>query len=107
MSRAVVTCSQSGRPEALRKVVRVMPIWRARWVMTRAKLPSEPARCSATAAATSLAERVTRARIALSALIAPPGGTPSLDGGRDAASALKRIGVESSMRPSRNASNIR
>ena len=105
MSRAVVIISGSGRPEALRKVVRVIPSERARCVIARAKLSSSPARASATAAAMSLAERVMSERMALSVERLPPAGMPSLEGGREAASALTRIGVLRFSRPSRIASN--
>ena len=66
MSRAVVIWPGSGRPEALRKVVERMPIWRALAVIIAAKLSSVPPRYSAIATATSLADLVTTARIAVS-----------------------------------------
>ncbi|CAH0310451.1 hypothetical protein ROS9278_04910 [Roseomonas sp. CECT 9278] len=105
MSRAVVVLSGSGRPEALRKVVRVMPMARARMVISWPKRSSLPARCSPTAAATSFALFVTSARIACSTDSVAPTGRPSFDGGRDAASSLMRIGVLSWTRPSCSASN--
>jgi hypothetical protein len=61
MSRAVVTCSLFGRPDALRKVVFFMPSSRAFCVIRCAKFDSVPAMFSATATATSFADSVTRA----------------------------------------------
>ncbi len=60
----MVTLGGVGRPEALRKVVRVMPMARAISVMRRAKAASEPAMFSATTAATSLADFTVSARMA-------------------------------------------
>ena len=106
MSRAVVTWSRSGRPEALRKVVRVMPSARAFRVIIWAKRSSlPPPRCSPSAAAASLADLVTRARIASSTVSVMPAARPSREGGMEAASAETRIGLERAMRPSRRASN--
>ncbi len=108
MSRAVVTWSGSGRPEALRKVVRVMPRARARSVIIWPNRASEPpARYSPTTAAASLADFVTRARIACSTVRLDPGARPSFEGGRAAASADTGSGVASDSRPSRSASNTR
>ncbi len=64
MSRAVESWRRFGRPEALRNVVRLMPRSRARWVIIRANLNSLPPIASATTVATSLADLVTRARMA-------------------------------------------
>ena len=86
MSRAVVTWSRSGRPEALRKVVRVIPSARAFMVIIWAKRSSEPPpRYSPSAAAASLADLVTRARIASSTVRVMPEVRPRRDGGMDAA----------------------
>ena len=82
MSRAVVTCPGSGRPEALRKVVRDMPSERAVLVIRWAKAVSLPAIFSPMATATSFAESVITALIASSILIVWAGLRPSLVGGR-------------------------
>ncbi len=88
MSRAVVSCSSLGRPEALRKVVFFMPRLRAVWVITRPKFSSVPARFSAMTAAASLADLVTRALMASSTLMVEPGFRPSLVGAWAAAWAV-------------------
>ena len=80
MSRAVVTCSSLGRPEALRNTVDIMPMAWAFLVIIRAKLPSVPARFSATVTATSLAESVTRALMASLVRMVDPGFRLSLVG---------------------------
>ena len=92
MSRAVVTCSGSGRPEALRNSVAVMPSSRALRVMSSANRSSLPAMCSATATATSLAD------LMISALMASidrrsrrPPPPPAWTAAADAALAEKRI----------------
>ena len=91
MSRAVVIWLGLGRPEALAKVVRLMPIERAVRVMRLAKADSLPPRFSATAAATSLADFTTRARMAVSTVKVLPGLTPSLEGDMEAARADMRM----------------
>ena len=80
MSRAVVTCSSSGSPEALRKVVAVMPSWCALRVMSRANFSSLPAMCSATAMATSLALLVISILMASMSAISSPSSRSSLEG---------------------------
>ena len=85
MSRAVVIWPESGRPDALRKVVERMPIWRALAVIMAAKLSSLPPRYSAIAAATSFADLVTTARIAVSTSTLPPRLKPIFVGGRERA----------------------
>ncbi|GAV34246.1 hypothetical protein ROTAS13_01910 [Roseomonas sp. TAS13] len=107
MSRAVVTCWKSGSPLALRKTVFVIPIWRAFCVIIWAKRSLLPPSVSPIIQATSLAERVTRARMACSTEIELPGGMPSFEGDCEAASALITMRLSSVMRPSRNASNSR
>ena len=64
MSRAVVRCPGSGRPEAFGKVVPVMPSCRARAVIMRGELLLAAAEIFATAAATSFADLVHSAWIA-------------------------------------------
>ncbi len=81
MSRAVVTCSRLGRPEALRNTVCDMPSWRALLVIICAKEASSPPSASASTTAASLAERVTSAIVASRTLTVPPGGRPILVGG--------------------------
>ena len=85
MSRAVVICSGSGRPEALRNVVFGMPISRALRVIRRAKFASVPPMCWARAMATSLADLVTRALMALSDGQLLAGLEVQLGGGRGGA----------------------
>ena len=80
MSRAVVTWPGFGRPDALRKVVFVMPMLRAVRVMRWAKALSVPPRFSAIAVATSLADLTTMARIAVSTVMLSPALTPSFEG---------------------------
>ena len=80
MSRAVVTWASSGRPEALRKTVAVMPSWRAFRVISPAKRSSLPAMCSATAMATSLALLVIRILTASRRVISSPSARSSLEG---------------------------
>ena len=80
MSRAVVTWPGLGRPEALRKVVRDMPMLRAVRVMRWAKALSLPPMFSATAVATSLADFTTMALMAVSTVIVSPAFTPSFEG---------------------------
>ena len=62
-----------------------MPSKRAVLVMRTAKAASDPAMFSPIAAAASLADRVTRALMAFSAVIVAPALSPSLEGGRFAA----------------------
>jgi hypothetical protein len=85
MSRAVLRWRASGSPDALRKTVEVMPSWRALAVIIAAKRSSVPPRNSATAVATSLADLVAKARIAVSTGRDCPALRPSLEGGRLAA----------------------
>ncbi|GAV36117.1 hypothetical protein ROTAS13_03802 [Roseomonas sp. TAS13] len=100
MSRAVVTWRGSGRPEALRKTVLVIPIWRARSVISRAKRASLPSpRNSPTAEAASLADLVTRARIASRTVMVEPGFSQSLEGGREAACRDTGMRVEGETSP--------
>jgi len=61
-----------------------MPSSRALFVIMIAKSSSVPARKAPIAEATSLAERVTSARIASSTLMVWPGRSPSFDGGMPA-----------------------
>ena len=107
MSRAVVTWLRSGRPEALRKVVRFIPSARARVVIFSANRPSLPPRRSATTVAASLADLVISARIAWRTVIVSPGFSPSRDGGREAATAETFIGVFSRSALPSSASNSR
>ena len=107
MSRAVVTWPGSGRPLALRKVVRDMPSWRALLVMRWAKALSEPATCSAMAVATSLADLVTSARMASRTLMVWPGLRPSFDGAWAAAWAETVIRALSDVLWASSASNSR
>ena len=99
MSRAVVTWPEFGRPEAFRKVERDMPMLRAVLVMRWAKAFSEPPRFSATAAATSLADLTTRARIAVSTVMLWPAFTPSLEGAMPVARADILMGESSLILP--------
>ena len=92
MSRAVVTCSGSGRPEALRNCVAAMPSWRAFCVISWAKRASLPAMCSATATATSLADLVISALMASIRSISAPSSTSSLVG-----AAIGRVGGEADL----------
>ena len=85
MSRAVVTWAGSGRPEALRNTVLVMPSSSAVLVMRAAKADSDTARFSLTAAATSLADLVTTALMASSTVMVLSGLRPSFDGAMAAA----------------------
>ena len=80
MSRAVVTCERSGRPDALRNLVRVMPSCFAVRVMRCANAFWLPPMLSATTTATSLADLVTSALMALSTVIQDPALRPSLEG---------------------------
>ena len=105
MSRAVVCCSGSGRPDALWNVVRLMPNWRARAVIRSANRSSLPARFSAIAQAMSLAERVTSAMIASSTRIVEPARRPSLVGGIAAARGEMTKRESSVNRPVSRASN--
>ena len=85
MSRAVVCCIESGRPDALRKVVSRIPSCRALAVIMAANRSSVPPRCSPMAVATSLADLVMSASAAASAGMDWPGRKPILVGGLDAA----------------------
>ena len=85
MSWAVVVCSGSGSPVALRKLLPVMPRRFAVAVMRPAKLVSSPPTRSASTTAASLAERVMVARMAFSTLIFSPLERPSSEGGMAAA----------------------
>ncbi len=80
MSCAVVTWLRSGRPEALRNVVRCMPSPRARVVIFWANWPSLPPSRSATTVATSFADLVISASIAWRTVIVSPGLRPRRDG---------------------------
>ncbi|RWQ27861.1 MAG: D-alanyl-D-alanine carboxypeptidase, partial [Mesorhizobium sp.] len=62
MSRAVVCWTPSGRPEALRKTVLRMPIWRALAVIIAANASSLPPRYSATARDMAVLGMALRAR---------------------------------------------
>ena len=85
MSRAVLSWRRFGRPEALRKLVRFMPrVWAFLficWANLRSVLPSASARTTAT----SLADLVTRARIACLTVIRWLRFSPSFEGGWRAA----------------------
>ena len=85
MSRAVVFCSRSGRPEALRNTVSFMPSRRACRVIVSAKASSLPPSASATTLATSLADRTMMAWIAVSTVRLSPGESPRLVAGMLAA----------------------
>ena len=106
-SRAVVTCSGFGRPDALRKTVFLMPSACALRVIRRAKVTSSPAMASATAAAMSLADFVMRAPMAFSTVIVDPGRSPTFVGGMEAACAEIGIGVSIRKRPRSICSNSR
>ena len=79
-SRAVESWRRLGRPEALRKVVLDMPISLALRVIMRAKLASSSPKDSAMMVATSLADFVTRARMASRTVMDWPFFSPSLEG---------------------------
>ncbi len=72
----------------MRNVVRVIPKARAVLVMRAAKALSLPEMFSAMVAATSFAERVTKALMAFSTAKVSPGFSPSLEGGREAPCAV-------------------
>ena len=76
-----------------------MPMARAVRVMRWAKSLSVPPRFSATAAATSLADLTTSARMAVSTVIVLPGFTPSFEGAMPAARADMRMGELSLILP--------
>ena len=84
-SRAVVTCSSSGRPDAFLYTVRLMPSDRAFFVISSAKSSSSPAIASATTTDASLADRVMMPLIASSTTMVPPAFNPSLVGDCEAA----------------------
>jgi hypothetical protein len=105
MSRAVLICPRLGRPDALRNVVRVMFSRRAMVVIIMAKSRSLLARFSATTVATSLADFVTRAKIASSTVMVSPRFRPSRDAGWRAARAETLSWVFSVHLPTSNASN--
>ena len=85
MSLAVLSCFEFGRPEALRNTVRVMPSSLALRVIIWANLLSLPPSASAMTTATSLADLVTRARIASLTAMLEPRLSRSLEGGIEAA----------------------
>ena len=87
-----------GSPEALRKVVRVMPSWRALRVIRLAKRDSLPPNPSPRTTATSFADLMTIAWIASSTRMEEPARRPSRVGGMLAARADTRSGVRSPMR---------
>ena len=91
MSRAVVTCSSSGRPEAFGRAVAGMPSWRAFCVMSLANFSSLPAMCSAIATAMSLALLVMSALMASISAISSPSSRSSLVGAAAAALAENLI----------------
>ena len=105
MSRAEVHAFGSGSPEALVKVEWVMPNALARRVIISANRSSDPPSISPSAAAASLADLVTSARMPCSTVSCMPGISPILVGSIDAA--CPEIGTSSSrpMRRSRSASN--
>jgi len=106
MSRAVVSWPLAVKPDAFLKVVLLMPSWRAFFVIMRPKFASLPPRCSATAAATSLADLVASAKMACSAAMLRPGLIPSLEGGFEAANFDIRMRVFLVIFPRSSASNI-
>ncbi len=80
-SRAEEICWPSGgRPEALTKLVEVMPNSRARSVIRWANLDSLPAKRSAMATATSLAEWTVIAGMAWATVRVSPGWVEIFDG---------------------------
>ena len=95
MSRAVLIWRRLGSPEALRKVVRDMPNWRAFRVIMRAKFFSLLASASATTVAASFADLVTMAAMTSRTRIFLPRFRPSFDGARLAAS-LETVSSRSS-----------
>ena len=84
-----------------------MPSARALAVISLAKSGSSPARASATMTATSLADLVTMARMAVSTRIDSPGLSPSLDGACAAAWADTGISVDILILPASSRSNSR
>ncbi len=107
MSLAVDFWCRLCRPEALRKVVRVMPSVLALLVMSLANSISVPACASASTTAASLADFVTKARIASRTFILSPFFSPSFDGGMPAAR-LEALSFWSSFsRPALKASKVR
>ena len=104
-SRAVVHWSGSGRPDALVKVVLLMPSARARNVIIWANRSSVPPSSSASAAAASLADLVIRPRMACSTHSRLAGTSPSLVGAIEAEWPETGTGVSSPIRRSRSASN--
>ena len=108
MSRAVETILRSCQPEALAKVVFLMPSSRAFSVILRAKRRSlPPARPSATAAATSLADLVISARIESSTEMLSPRRSPSSDGRIASAWAETAKWVSMAISPASSASKTR
>ena len=105
MSRAVVTWSSSGRPEAFWKTVCVMPSWRALAVIICANLVSLPAMWSAMATATSLADFVISTLMASIRAIFSPGSKSSLEGATAAAAGVISICVWVLSRPWASCSN--
>ena len=84
-----------------------MPISRAFFVIIRANSGSLPPSVSATTTATSLADLVTMARMAVSTAMVSPGLRPSLDGACAAACAETCISVVSLILPASSRSNSR
>ena len=84
-----------------------MPSERARAVIFTAKALSVPARCSPSAVAMSFAERVISDSTASLTVMVRPAGTPSFDGGWDAAYFETVIRVSSEMRRASSASKTR
>ena len=85
MSLAVDICPLWGSPDALRNVVRDMPILRALWVIFNANLRSVPLMDSAITDATSLADLIIMAITASLTKIDWPAFRPSREAGRLAA----------------------
>ena len=107
MSRAVVTCSPLGRPEALRNTVELMPSWRALAVICCAKLSSSPPSASASTIAASLADRVTSPITASRTMTLPPGTMPILVGGALSALLDTAKPSPSESRPESSAEKVR
>ena len=84
-----------------------MPMAWAFAVIISAKWSSDPPIASPMATATSLADLVTTALIALSTESVPPGRSPSFEGAMEAAWDDISISVSSDMRPFSSCSNSR
>ena len=85
MSRAVLNWARLGSPEAFLNVVYFIPSARARLVIITANFRSVPPSASASTVATSLADFVASALIAVSTVIVSPRRSPSFDGERPSA----------------------